>query len=153
MSVLDPVKGFGVTFSHMFKKVVTEKYPEVRRAPAPRFHGRHILNRHPDGLEKCIGCELCAWACPADAIWVVGDENDPAQPVSAGERHAKDYQINYLRCIMCGLCVEACPTRALTLTASYELAFETREDAVYSKDQLLSPPPPVGTAPGTEQGT
>jgi NADH-quinone oxidoreductase subunit I len=62
------------------------------------------------------------------------------------------YQINYLRCIMCGLCVEACPTRALTLTNNFEMAFETREDAILEKWQLLQPPPPLGTAPGTEQG-
>ena len=42
---------------------------------APRYHGRHVLNRHPDGLEKCVGCELCAWACPADAIYVEGGDN------------------------------------------------------------------------------
>jgi NADH-quinone oxidoreductase subunit I len=73
-------------------------------------------------------------------------DNDPDHPVSAGERTRRTYQINYLRCIMCGLCVEACPTRALTLTNNYELAFETREDAVLSKEQLLTPPPPLGTA-------
>jgi NADH-quinone oxidoreductase subunit I len=72
--------------------------------------------------------------------------------VSAGERFAKTYQINYLRCIMCGLCVEACPTRALTLTSSFELSWETREDAILEKEQLLERPLPLGTAPGTDQG-
>ncbi len=71
----DPVAGFGVTFRTMFRKVVTEQYPFEKEPTAPRFHGRHQLNRWPDGLEKCIGCELCAWACPADAIYVEGASN------------------------------------------------------------------------------
>ncbi len=146
MSFLDPVRGFGVTFSHMFKKVVTEKYPEVRRPPAPRFHGRHILNRHPDGLEKCIGCELCAWACPADAIYVEGGDNTPEARYSPGERYASVYQINYARCIFCGLCIEACPTRSLTMSNEYELARDNRRDLIFTKEMLLAP-----LLPGMEQ--
>jgi NADH-quinone oxidoreductase subunit I len=147
-------QGFTVPLRHVFRKNVTEEYPK-RIFPLPeRSHiGRHRLNRHPEnGLEKCIGCELCAWACPADAIYVQGAQNDPEHPVSVGERFAETYEINYLRCIMCGMCVEACPTRALTLTASYELAFETREEAIFTKERLLTEPPEVGTAPGTEVG-
>jgi NADH-quinone oxidoreductase subunit I len=144
--VLDAVKGFGVTFSHMFKKVVTEKYPEVRRPPAPRYHGRHILNRHPDGLEKCVGCELCAWACPADAIYVEGADNTDQERYSPGERYAAVYQINYARCIFCGLCIEACPTRSLTMSNEYELASDSRQDLIFTKEQLLAP-----LLPGMEQ--
>ncbi len=81
---LGPVKGFGVTFRQMFKKVDTVQYPEEKKATAPRFHGRHQLNRWPDGLEKCIGCELCAWACPADAIYVEGADNAPGRALLAG---------------------------------------------------------------------
>ena len=129
----DPVAGFGVTFRTMFRKVVTEQYPKEKFPTAPRFHGRHQLNRWPDGLEKCVGCELCAWACPADAIYVEGAENidQPdsdgiSQRYSAGERYGRVYQINYLRCILCGLCIEACPTRALTMTNEYELADDSQ---------------------------
>ncbi|KIH97821.1 ferredoxin [Streptomonospora alba] len=136
---LNPVKGFGVTFHTMFTKVPTTNYPEVKRATAPRFHGRHQLNRWADGLEKCIGCELCAWACPADAIYVEGGDNTDEERYSPGERYGRVYQINYLRCILCGLCVEACPTRALTMTNEYEIADDERESLIWTKEQLLAP--------------
>ena len=135
----DPVAGFGVTFRTMFKKVVTEQYPFEKLPTAPRFHGRHQLNRWPDGLEKCIGCELCAWACPADAIYVEGASNTDDERFSPGERYGRVYQINYLRCILCGLCIEACPTRALTMTNEYELADTNRADLIYEKSDLLAP--------------
>jgi NADH-quinone oxidoreductase subunit I len=136
---LTQLQGFWVTFSAMFKKVNTVQYPEVKEPTAPRFHGRHQLNRHPDGLEKCIGCELCAWACPADAILVEGADNTDEHRMSPGERYGEVYQINYLRCIFCGLCVEACPTRALTMTNEYELADDKREKLIFEKEDLLAP--------------
>jgi len=134
-------RGFGLTFKTMFRHEVTIQYPEQRRPVQPRFHGRHVLNRHPDGLEKCVGCELCAWACPADAIYVVGADNTPEARYSPGERYGEIYQINYLRCIFCGLCIEACPTRALTMSQEYELSTATKEDLVYAKERLLAPLP------------
>jgi NADH-quinone oxidoreductase subunit I len=145
--MFDPVKGFGLTFSQMFKSKVTEKYPNVMKPTAPRYHGRHVLNRHPDGLEKCVGCELCAWACPADAIYVEGGDNTEEARFSPGERYGAVYQINYLRCIFCGLCIEACPTRSLTMSNEYELADDDRQRLIYTKDQLMAPLLPGMEAP------
>lgn len=136
---LAPVAGFGVTFSTMFRRVVTEQYPFEKVPTRPRYHGRHQLNRYADGLEKCIGCELCAWACPADAILVEAAPNKPGEQYSAGERYGRVYQINYLRCIFCGYCIQACPTRALTMSNDYEIAGPTRDGLIYEKDQILVP--------------
>jgi NADH-quinone oxidoreductase subunit I len=133
------VRGFGLTFTQIFKKVTTEQYPEQKVPTQPRYHGRHQLNRYADGLEKCIGCELCAWACPADAIYVEGADNTEDARYSPGERYGRVYQINYLRCIFCAMCIEACPTRALTMRNDYEMADDSREKLIFTKEDLLAP--------------
>lgn len=151
MAFGDIARGMGIVARHLFKKPVTRQYPEDRKETSPRYHGRHQLNRYDDGLEKCIGCELCSWACPADAIFVQSADNTPEERFSPGERYAVDYQISYARCIFCGLCIEACPTRALTMTTEYELAGPSRDALVFTKDQLLvNPSAGVGTTPQTD---
>jgi len=130
-------KGLWITLRHLERRPITIQYPEQHREPFPRFKGRHVLDRHADGLEKCIGCELCAGACPADAILVIGAENTPEDRHSPGERYAKVYEINYLRCIFCGLCVEACPTEALVMSHAYDLASDSRDKLIFTKDMLL----------------
>ena len=134
-------EGFGVTFRKLFHgsedgRVVTVEYPKKKRAKAVRLHGRHVLNRYEDGMEKCIGCELCAGVCPARCIYVRGKDNPADDPVSPGERYGFVYEINYLRCIHCDLCVEACPTEAITETKLFEFSFTNRQDAIYTKAEL-----------------
>ena len=137
------LEGFGVTIKKWFGvntdsgRRVTLQYPEQTRPKPERFHGRHVLNRYDDGMEKCIGCELCAGVCPAKCIYVRGQDNDPDDPTSPGERFGFVYEINYLRCIHCDLCVEACPTEAITETKMFEFAFTNRSDAIYTKSELL----------------
>ena len=138
--IFKPLAGFGVTFRQMFKKRVTNEYPYTMREKPQRFHGRHVLNRYPDGMEKCIGCELCAGVCPARCIYVRGADNPPDEPVSPGERFGFVYDINMLRCIFCGLCVEACPTEAITMTHLFEMSVSDRQDAIYTKNELLVDP-------------
>ena len=132
-----PLRGFIVTGKLPLKPKVTTQYPEEKRPKPERFHGRHVLNRYEDGMEKCIGCELCAGVCPARCIYVRGADNPPDSPVSPGERYGFVYEINFLRCIHCDMCVEACPTEAITESKMFEFSFANREDAIYTKAELL----------------
>jgi len=143
------VTGFWTTIRQIFRKPVTIQYPEIKKPPKQRFRGRHELRRYADGLERCIGCALCAAACPADAIYVEAADNTDEERYSPGERYAKTYEINMLRCIFCGYCEDACPTDAIVLTALYELSSYDRRSQIYTKDQMIVPPPPG--KPGTPQ--
>ncbi|OLD38002.1 MAG: NADH-quinone oxidoreductase subunit I [Armatimonadetes bacterium 13_1_40CM_3_65_7] len=121
------LKGMAVTFRYLFRPPITILYPEAKRAAVqPRFKGRHWLTLYDDGMERCVGCELCVIVCPSQAIFVQAGENTPEHQVSKGERYAADFQINELRCIFCGFCEEA--------------SF-TRDSMIYTKPMLTEPYP------------
>jgi NADH-quinone oxidoreductase subunit I len=144
MFAVELARGMWTTFKSMFEKPVTYQYPEVKRPVRPRFRGRHVLRRYENGLERCIGCALCAAACPASAIFVEADANSDDERFSPGERYASTYEINLLRCIFCGYCEDSCPTEAIVLEHTYELSFSNRRDAIYTKDKLIVHVPPGG---------
>lgn len=139
-TLITVARSLGVTLKQIFRGTVTEQYPEYKRPVYPRFRGRHQLNKHSNGLEKCVGCSLCAAACPVDCIRVVPAENSAENRVSPGERYARIYEINLSRCIFCGYCELACPFDAITLGNDYELSEYSRTDLIYTKEMLLAEP-------------
>ena len=134
--------GLKTTLTEFFRPQVTLGYPEDKSPRSERYRGRHYLRRYDNGLERCIGCELCAAACPVGCILVIAAENSDENRVSPGERYAKTYEINMLRCIFCGYCEDACPVQAIVLGPEYELSDTSREKFIYTKEKLLEPLPP-----------
>ena len=120
-----------LVFRHLFRKKVTIQYPEEKPRLAPRWRGRIILSRDPDGEERCVACHLCAVACPVDCIALQATED------AQGRRYPEFFRINFSRCIFCGFCEEACPTYAIQLTPDFEMVDYQRPSLVYEKEDLL----------------
>ncbi|HEY4832878.1 MAG TPA: NADH-quinone oxidoreductase subunit NuoI [Waddliaceae bacterium] len=139
--ILSMMRGLLIVLKYAFKRPVTIRYPEKKRKLPARSRGRHYLTKWNDGLERCVGCELCAIVCPSQAIYVKAAENKPGDVHSHGEKYSSDFQINMLRCIFCGYCEEACPTGAIVLGNDYELSGPTRLSLIYTKDMLTEKKP------------
>src|SRR6266478_3689020 len=139
-------RGMSITFKEMMSPTVTENYPDEPPKFEERYRGSHVLQRDESGLEKCVGCFLCAAACPARCIYIEAADNTEARRISAGDRYASVYNIDYSRCIFCGYCVEACPTDAITHGHGFELATYDINSLVYRKEQLLEKAPATAAA-------
>ena len=125
---------------HTFRRPVTVQYPDEQFIKPPRFRGRIILSRDPDGEERCVACYLCSAACPVDCIALQATEDEH------GRRYPAFFRINFSRCIYCGYCEEACPTYAIQLTPDFEMSEYQRQNMVYEKEDLLISGP--GKYPG-----
>jgi len=129
--MLSILRTMAIVISHAFRKRVTIQYPEERPNIPPRWRGRIILARDPDGEERCVACYLCAVACPVDCISLQSTEDE------FGRRYPEFFRINFSRCIFCGFCEEACPTYAIQLTPDFEMSEYRRQNLVYEKEDLL----------------
>jgi NADH-quinone oxidoreductase subunit I len=161
-SVMAIAKGFKVTFKQLVSPTVTENYPQSKPVSPPgaklaftkvergrvageevgitfeaRYRGVHVLRRDENGLEKCVACFLCAAACPSNCIYIEAAENTSDKRISAAERYARVYNIDYNRCIFCGYCVEACPCDAITHGQGFEIAAYDTSALIWRKEQML----------------
>ncbi len=129
--MISVLRSLWIVFTHLFRKKVTVEYPDEKIPLPPRYRGRIILSRDPDGGERCVACYLCAAACPVDCISLQATEDD------TGRRYPEFFRINFSRCIFCGLCEDACPTYAIQLTPDVEMSEYNRNNMVYEKEDLL----------------
>jgi NADH-quinone oxidoreductase subunit I len=138
------LNGMWITFSHLFRKKTTIRYPEVKRSFSEIYRGKHVLKRDDEGRERCTACGLCAVACPAEAITMVAAERKPGEEhLYREEKYASVYEINMLRCIFCGMCEEACPKEAIFLTKELVPSDYYRDNFIYGKDILVEPMDPA----------
>jgi len=129
--VISIIRTLWRVFLHTFSGRVTVQYPDEKPYLAPRYRGRIVLSRDPDGEERCVACYLCAVACPVDCIALQATEDE------YGRRYPEFFRINFSRCIFCGFCEEACPTYAIQLTPDVEMGEYQRPNLVYEKKHLL----------------
>jgi NADH-quinone oxidoreductase subunit I len=130
------VQGLTTTLRHLFRRKQTVQSPEQRHVTADplTYRGVHRLNRDEQGRVKCVACFLCATACPAHCIDIVGAES----PWPDRQKYPQTFTIDELRCIFCGMCEEACPVDAIELTSLYDLSGKSREEMIFDKAKLLS---------------
>ena len=133
--IFSQLRTMALVLKHTFTKADTVEYPEQKPYLAPRYRGRIVLTRDPDGEERCVACNLCAAACPVDCIALQQTVDDD------GRKRADFFRINFSRCIFCGFCEEACPKEAIFLTKSRVMvkSANNREDFIYGKDKLVMP--------------
>ncbi len=130
--MLEIVKALWLVFRHMFVPSVTFQYPKVKKELPDTHRGALCLLRYDDGVERCVGCDLCEAACPSSCIRVVC-EQEPDKPLV---RFASEFDIDMTKCVFCGFCVEACPVNALGMTKLYEYSTENKRDLYFDKKKL-----------------
>jgi NADH-quinone oxidoreductase subunit I len=130
-TVVSTLQGIGVVVGHAFRQRDTIQYPDEMVYLPPRYRGRIVLTRDPQGEERCVACYLCSAACPVDCIALQATED------AHGRRYPATFRINFSRCIFCGYCEDACPTYAIQLTPDVEMCEYDRQNMVYEKEDLL----------------
>lgn len=128
------LEGLATTVRHAFQPAVTQQYPEEKPDLPANYRGVHRLNRDEQGRVKCVACMLCATACPARCIEIVGEQ----APWPDRDKFPTTFVIDELRCIYCGMCEEACPVDAIELTSIYDLTGTSREEMLFDREKLLA---------------
>ena len=128
--VFEACRGMWVTLKHALRGLLryetlpTVPYPEIKPEIRHTYRSKHRLMLRPDGTPRCVACDMCAAACPADCIYIEAGEVKDGRI----EKRAIRFDIDHLVCVFCGLCVEACPVDALRMdTCDTSYVYRNRE--------------------------
>ena len=149
--LLSILKGMILTFIVAFRQKATVQYPFVKRELPSRTRGRLFCN-----IDDCIGCKLCAVACPVDCIYITANKRGPEEkiPLTSPESGAKQrkfhlpqFDIDFTLCCWCGLCTVVCPTECLYMTKEYEFSVGNQQDLIWQFGEGQKPGPKPQTQP------
>jgi NADH-quinone oxidoreductase subunit I len=119
--------GLRVTLPYNYARTVVVQYPDVPPVLQERYRGFHAYQ-----IERCIACEACAKACPADCITVgktAVRKMDKTRDIAVGGA-ITEYKINHSTCLLCGLCTEVCPTDCLKMGPLHDNSCYARADLI-----------------------
>lgn len=131
--------GLGVTWRHLFRRSVTLQYPDERFDLPPGSRSKLYVN-----IDDCIGCNLCARACPVNCIDI--ETVKATSDVDLGKTSTGNpkrlwvtrFDIDMAKCMYCDLCVYPCPTECIYMVPEYEYSDFDRSNLVF-KFSTLTP--------------
>lgn len=130
--------GMGITLRHLFGPSVTLQYPDERYELPENSRAKLFVN-----IDDCIGCNLCARACPVNCIDI---ETVPSTAdVDLGKTSTGNpkrfwltrFNIDMAKCMYCDLCVHPCPTNCIYMVSDYEYSEFDRSNLVYHFSNLM----------------
>lgn len=132
-------KGMGITIRHFFGPSVTLQYPDERDILPKRARSRLFVN-----IDDCIGCNLCARACPVNCIDIetvkAGADEDLGTTSNGKQKRLwiSQFDIDMAKCMYCDLCVYPCPTECIYMVQEYEFSEFDRSNLLYKFSDLSS---------------
>jgi NADH-quinone oxidoreductase subunit I len=129
--------GMGVTLRHLFSPSVTELYPEEKIELPKGARAKLFVN-----IDDCIGCNLCARACPVNCIDI--DTVQATSDVDLGKTSTGNpkrfwlakFNIDMAKCMYCDLCTQPCPTNCIYMVPEYEYSDYDRSNLLLSFSDL-----------------
>lgn len=129
--------GMGVTWRHLFQPSVTLQYPDEKDVIPEGARCKLYVN-----VDDCIGCQLCARACPVNCIEI--ETVKATSDVDLGKTSTGNpkrlwitrLDIDMAKCMYCDLCVQPCPTECITMVPEYEYSDYDRENLILHFSEL-----------------